>query len=285
VGVSAKYGIILKDLPSNQFDHVFLRVLIDNEWLYLDASSRFSTFGICPAIYQGLNLLTLNGEAKIENIPEDSPSKNVLLFTETFDSIKDDWLVGTYDIRADGGIARLIDENWKWHSLYARDTLQSSQAILNDLMPSIILISNDIISQTFLSNSFEVLGKHKRCHLSKLGNSRAGILEWREPTLPLGYWRNIINDRLFTFYLPTTIEINLIFEDELKNRLEEFSDPITFENNICKINEYLTRLEDSILIYRKIIIKKKLIKEDLISQVPEAMEQIEKAFQMALILK
>ena len=285
VAVSAKYGIIFDDLPSNQFDHVFLRILMDNEWLYLDASSRFATFGICPPIYQGLNLLPLNGKNEIENISEDPPEKNYLSFTETFDLVKDDWMVGTYDIRAEGGIARLIDENWKWHSMHARDTLQSSQAILNDLMPSIILISNDIISQTFLSNSFEVLGTHKRCQLSKLGNTKVGILEWREPTLPLGYWRNIVNNKLFVFYLPITIEINIVFMEELKSELEEFSDPINFENDICKINEILTRNDDTISICRKIIIKKKLIREDLIEQVPETMEQIEKALQIALILK
>lgn len=285
VAVSAKYGIIYDDLPSNQFDHVFLRVLMNNEWLYLDASSRFSTFGICPPIYQGLNLLTLNGKCKIENIPEDPPEKNCLSFTETFDLVKDDWMVGTYDIRAEGSIARLIDENWKWNSMHARDTLQSSQAILNDLMPSIILMSNDIISQTFLSDSFEVLGTHKRCQLSRLGNTKVGILEWREPTLPLGYWRNIVNNRLFVFYLPISIEINIIFIEALRTKLEEFSDPINFENDICKINEILTHDDDTISICRKIVIKKKMVKENLIDQFPETMEQIEKALQMAFILK
>lgn len=285
VAISSKYGMIFTDLPSDQFDHVFLRVLLDDKWCYLDAAGRYAVFDSAPPIYQGLKILVIGDEGSIESVEVDSSGKNSISITEYFDKIDADWLSGTFHLLAEGNTARLIDENWKWLSLQADNQSQSAQTALRNFLPTIMLISYDRISHTSYSNAFEVLGMHHRCQLSSLGNRRVGTLSWDNPIIPIGYWKNFNIDKLFAFYIPIRIEINIILSDDLLKSIEEFSMVSLLRNEICEINEKTTRNDDKITISREIVIKKKFVDENDIHLVPITMESIEKAFHLAFIFR
>jgi ribosomal protein L20A (L18A) len=283
IAVSTKFKIIFENLPCDQFDHVFVRVKSGDDWLYLDASNRLSVFGSRPNSFQSSKMLVLNSDQPIEIMPEESPGKNKLTITETLDQIDLGWLSGTFHIRAEGNIARIIDENWKWRSINVVDQLRSSQAILKGFMPEMLLVSCDRICNTSLTDIFEAVGTHRRCQLGEFTNRCIGVFDWRIPTLPVDYWRNLTVDKFYVFYEPTQLEINLIFIGDLSRQIEEFSGPNDFDNDICKISSYIVREKERLLISKKYIIKKKFVEQDNIREFNDAMEQLEKALQFAVI--
>jgi len=282
VTISTENGIIVENLPADQFDHILLRVNLDGHWHYLDAASAYAVFDSNPGYLQGLKILALNDEGTIETIDIDPPEKNVLIFTETFENIKADRLQGTFHLLAAGNGARLLDENWKWQSLQARDHLQSAQLVLRSFLPNILLKSYDRLSQTTNSDTFEVLGVHNRCQFSPLGERNIGIIEWNDPNLPLDYWQTLQLDRLFLFHQTTHININLIFSQELKNRMLDYSVPVSMGNDICDITCKTNISNDSLTVSRNIVIKKKFVGQDEIHLIPEIMTGMDKALQMAL---
>jgi len=282
VAVSSEYGIIFDNLPSDQFDHVFVRVKTDNDWLYLDASSTFAVFDSCPANFQSLKMLVLNSDESVETMANERPEKNKLVITETLDQINSGWLSGTFHIGAEGNIARFIDENWKWQSLNVIDQLRSMQTILKGIIPGMLLVSCDRICTTSLTDIFEAVGTHRRCQLGVFENRRVGVFNWRVPTLPIDYWRNLPLDKFFVFHQPTQIEINLVFMDNLAEQIEEFSGAEHFENEICNISADIIREKDRLLISKKLIIKKKFVHQPDIQKLPDAMEQLERALQFAI---
>jgi len=283
--VSSRYGIIFENLPSDQFDHVFVRIRLNDDWLYLDASNRLAVFGSRPANFQSMKMLVLNSGKPVETMASELPEKNRLVITETLDQIDSGWLSGTFHIHADGNIARIIDENWKWYSINTIDQLRSAQTILKGFMPGMLLVSCDRICNTSMTDIFEAVGTHRRCQLGIFKSRRVGILDWRVPTLPIDYWRNLSFDKFFVFYQPSQIEFNLVFMDNLADQIEEFSGTGNFENEICSISENVNRDKDRLLISKKFIIKKKFIEQADIHLLPEAMEQLEKTLQFAITFK
>ncbi len=285
IAVSSRYGIIFENLPSDQFDHVFVRIRLNDDWLYLDASNRLAVFGSRPANFQSMKMLVLNSGKPVETMASELPEKNRLVITETLDQIDSGWLSGTFHIHADGNIARIIDENWKWYSINTIDQLRSAQTILKGFMPGMLLVSCDRICNTSMTDIFEAVGTHRRCQLGIFKSRRVGILDWRVPTLPIDYWRNLSFDKFFVFYQPSQIEFNLVFMDNLADQIEEFSGTGNFENEICSISENVNRDKDRLLISKKFIIKKKFIEQADIHLLPEAMEQLEKTLQFAITFK
>lgn len=284
VAVSYKHSILFEDLPSDQFDHVFVRVRIDGRWYYLDAANRSAVFCSCPPLYQGSDALILNEECGIERIPVDAPEKNKISVTETFDRIDGDWLSGTYHIAASGNVARVVDEDWKARSLMTFDSMQGAQTVLRNFLPRTVLKSFDRISHTSHTDSFEVLGMHNRCQLSRVGNRHVGTLEWNEPTTPIGFWRNFNYQKTFMFYLPTLLEINIIFTGELPDQISDISAPFLLTNELCDIKSETIRRNGEIILSRRIIIKKRFVDPEFLELIPPTMEGIEKAFQAALII-
>jgi hypothetical protein len=285
VAVSSKYGMVFDDLPSDQFDHVFIRVLIDDRWHYLDAANRNAIFGSCPPLYQGLDTLILTDGVGPATIEVDSPDRNRISITETFDRINLDWLSGTYHLEAEGNIARLVDESLKSQSLQAQDYLQAAQAVLRGFLPSAVLASFDRISHTAYSDFFEALGMHHRCQLSSIGKRLVGTIEWDEPTTPTGYWKNFRLDHGFVFYQPTTVEINVVLSGNLPERITDVSDPYSLQNELCDITTDTIRRDGEIIMRRKVVIKEKFAGKDQLKLVAPTMEGIEKAFQTAVIVE
>jgi hypothetical protein len=285
VAVSSQYGIVFDDLPSDQFDHVFIRVRLDDRWYYLDAANRHAVFESCPPVYQGTEGLIINDGGRPQTIEVDEPDRNRVSITETFDRVDLDWLSGTFHLEARGNIARLVDENLKAQSLQALSQLQAAQSILRGFLPSAVLISFDRISHTAHSDTFEALGMQNRCQLSSIGNRLVGTMEWNDPTIPTGYWKNLCFDREFVFYQPTTVEIDVVLSGGLPERISDVSDSFSLSNELCDITGDTLRRDGEIIMRRRIVIRQKVVERHLLPLVPVTMEAIERAFQTALILE
>jgi hypothetical protein len=285
VAVSSQHGVIFGDLPSDQFDHVLVRVRLDDRWYYLDAANRYAVFGSTPPPYQGMDTLVITDGSKLETMPIDSPENSRVIITETFDGISQGRLSGSFHLEARGNIARLIDENWKSQSLQAMDYLQAAQSIMESFMPSAVLSSFDRISHTAHTDTFEVLGMLHRCQLSAVGKNLVGTMEWNDPTMPTRVWRSLRVDQAFGFSLPSMIEMHAVFTGDLPGRMAECSDPFSMDNELCEISADRIQRGDDIVMRRRVVIKEKFVDKELLHLVPEVMKGIEKTFQMAIILE
>jgi hypothetical protein len=233
---------------------------------------------------QGVPVLVINDDYTVEHVPCCPPENNSISITETFEGIESDWLSGTFHIRAAGNSARHIDENLKWLTLQETGFVRSSQIALNNYMPQISVKSYDRISHTANSDIFEILGTHSRCRLTFNNSHYLGILTWSDPYIPLNFWRSLKLKGYFTFPCPHLIEITVMLQGDLAERYAGYNNPVNYRSDLCDIFETVENNGDGISISRKIVIKEKFIKEDLIDQFPAAMENAEKAFQLPMIL-
>jgi hypothetical protein len=285
VAVSSKHGLVFEKLPSDQFDHVFVKVDIDGRRYYLDGANRHSVFGSCPPLYQGLQTLVLNDGGTLDTLTPDIPEINHVTITETFDSISGGRLHGSFHIVAEGNIGRLVDENLKAQSLNSADYLQSAQVILRHFLPSMLLESFDRMSHTAYSDRFEAVGMQRRCQLSKSGSKMVGMLEWNDPTLPLGIWKSYRTDKTFVFYQPTIVDINVVLNGDLVNLLSDISDPFMLTNDICTIRADTIKNDDELILKRSVTIQRKYVDPGELDKVPESMDTIEQLFQASLIFE
>ncbi|MBU1319738.1 MAG: DUF3857 and transglutaminase domain-containing protein [candidate division Zixibacteria bacterium] len=285
VFVSGERGLIFEDLPSDQFDHVFVKVLLNDKWIYLDAADRYAPFASAPSRYQGLKGLEVGETCEIRLIANDDPGRNRLQIVETFHSIEGEWLSGNLSLKASGHSARLIDEQCKINSLQMQTATQSVQSVLRGLLPSLILLSHERMAQTSHSNVFEISGTHRRCQLSKLRHQLVGTLDWRNPTIPIGVWRTYDLRTLFAFYVPEIVFIQTVITGDLLSRLEGFSGCVALKNDICEVDGHSVRENDSVKITREIMIKTVLVEGEDVRLIPTVLETIEEALQLALIFR
>lgn len=285
VAISSDTGVIFEDLPADQFNHVFVKVIIDDKTYYLDASSSTAIFSSALPEYQDLKVLLLGDERLVEKIPLDDPYDNLLEITEMFDREEASWLCGSFSLRAQGCLARLVDERWKAMSLQITDQGQSAQSILQMFMPSIVVETHSRTSQTSHSEVFQVSGTHRRCYLSQLGDRRIGTLHWKEPAFPAGMYRFRHPENVFAFYVPEAIRIETVIMNPLLSRFESFSEPVQLSNDVCDIRTESISKNNALTLSREIIIKKKIIGEELIHLMPAVLENLERAMRVALSLR
>jgi hypothetical protein len=285
LAVSTKNGIVIEELPADQFDHVLLRAEIDGEWAYLDATNPLATFGSPPAWCQGLSALKLNGEASIVGIPTDPPEANVLEIEETLDRHHEGRIEGRFALRARGQSARLIDENWKAMSLMFDARAHAAGEALRHYLPTSFVAEHSRKSDTSESGVFHVEGHHSRGPLVTLGRHERVIctLSWDVPFLPIAYWRTLQIDRLFAVELPTKVSLVIRLEGEMLRALKDISSIDGMDNSVGSVDEEVTESPDATTIRRTIVLRKRLIEGDDIELIPESFDRIEKAMQLVLV--
>lgn len=284
ISVNASEGIIIEELPADQFDHVFLRVQIDDEWIYLDASSNYFIFGFAPPHCQGRKALVLNDHGEIITIPEDSPYVNNLIIEESVETIGNNDLSGSFDVTLIGHLARIMDENWKRCQMEITGATDSAQLVLRSLMPELMLLEHDRSGLSSHSNVFQVRGTHRRGRVDKLGENLICSFDWSNPILPA--WSNIgRNDSQFSFFVPESIDIRLILKGELYDKFDNAVESVPFENELCKIEGKIVDTGDSMILSRRITIKKKRTNSLSNDQLTEIVENIERAMRISFSLK
>ncbi|UCC45731.1 MAG: DUF3857 domain-containing protein [Candidatus Zixiibacteriota bacterium] len=287
VFVSAKHGMVVEELPADQFDHVFLRVKPEDQWVYLDPTNPQTPYGTPPSVYQGLQALVLDGKGSIITIPEDKPQRNLLEIHEVLDGVKDNWLEGYVDFMAHGHNSRLVNEYWKSMSLTIRDQRQAAQQVLGNYLPSCLITSFDKLADPATSSLFWVGARYKRCRLFSMGkdDSLVALIRWSVPSLPIGYWRVLQIERMFVFNFPVTVRFEVRLGQAIVDRLRSRSQISSLHNPICSVEETISREGDALTIRRQLQIMRKFVEEDHIHLVPKTMEHLESSTQLVLSLR
>jgi hypothetical protein len=282
--VSSEHGKIFDDQPSDQFDHLIVRVELDGKWHYLDAASTYSVFNTPPVPLQGMNGLVLEtGEIIRVAIPD--PSLNMIEISEEFQTVESGWLSGEFRLRATGQAARLADENWKAISLGGIGQQASAQSFLQAFMPSIIVKDHRRQSDTSRSDRMEVTGREMRCRLARMGSHEVGVLEWNNPIQSIYDWRSLPLDSCFAFRMPCTVILSIAFNEALSGRIHTTSRGIPLDNALCRISTLRDESRDSYTIRREITIKDKYVGPENTDILRLTMEHLEEAFRLAISLK
>jgi hypothetical protein len=283
VAISTKNGVLIDDVPVDQFDHVYLRAQVNGKWLHLDGANAFSVFGSPPAWCQGMQALALNDAGTIITIPVDAPQVNTLEISEVLDVCRDGHMHGHFDLQASAHAGRLIDGRWKLLSLSLHDQQQAGQQALRLFLPSAIVLNYSRESDTSVSSRFHVSGQHSRGPLVPLGEKRViATLSWEIPILAVSYWRTLQIERMFVVDFPMEIQLEVRFEGDLFRLLGDISHTRSFDSSVCSIQEDVLETSSATAVRRTIVFKKKLVHGDDVSLVPQSMEQIEKALQLVV---
>lgn len=285
VFVSSKNGLVIKELPADQFDHVFVRVKTDRDWLYLDPTSTESAFDTTPFWCQGLYALVLDGSSQLELIPEDPPDRNVLAFHESIEEARDGWLEGGFDIVARGHIGRSLNELWKSLSLAVDDQQRAATESLRRYLPTSVATAYERISDTGSSTVFHINGHMRRCRLQSMrGGELVGSLSWSLPFLPVSYWRVLSLDRHFVFNFPCKVKLAVTFGPKITGRLTDFSRVTPHECDIGLVSERVESREDLLTVVRNIQINRRFITGDLTAGLPLMLDRVESALRLAVSL-
>jgi hypothetical protein len=281
--VSSEYGKVLFDHPSDQFDHVIIRVRTDGGWQYLDATSSYSVFTAPPLPLQGMNGLVLE-TGEVIAVPVSESSVNRIDIQEGFDSLDSGWLSGEFNLHTTGHAARLADENWKSISLGGAGQQTTAQSFLQAFMPSVIVKEHRRLSDTSTSDELKVWGREMRCRLTTMGGYEVGMLEWNNPIQSIYDWRSLPADSCFAFRMPCRVDFNITFRDELAQRLNATSHGLSLDNELCCVSTNLVETDDSYNIKRQITIKEKYVSKENSHLLEPTMEALEEAFRLAVSL-
>ena len=281
--VSSEYGKVFVDHPSDQFDHVIIRVRVNGEWQYLDAASSYSVFTAPPLPLQGMNGLVLE-TGEIITVPVSDSSVNRIDIREEFSSLDSGWLSGEYHLRTTGHAARLVDENWKSISLGNAGQHTTAQSFLQAFMPSVIVKEHRRLTDTSTSDELKVSGREMRCRLTTVGGYEVGMLEWNNPIQSIYDWRSLPADSCFAFRIPCIVDFNISFKDELAQRLNATSHGLSLDNELCCVSTNLASTNDSYNIKRQITIKDKYVTKENSHLLEPTMEALEEAFRVAVSL-
>jgi len=287
LGISMKNGILVEEAPADQFDHVFVRAKTDDGWVYLDAANTSSIFGSAPDWCQGMQALAVDGEGTVITIPTDSPGANTIDISEVLRDYRDGWAQGNFEFKLRGHPARLVDERWKVMSLELVDGEQSGQEALRNFLHSSVVVSHNKEADTAASSVFHASGTHSRGPLVHLGKDGKviGRLAWGIPFLPLGYWRALQMDRLFVMQFPLTVRLEIRLEGELYRSFQDASRIRPLDNPVCGIDEEVVNDGSALRITRKIELRKKHLRGQEVSLLPQALERIEEALQLVISLE
>jgi hypothetical protein len=284
--VNLERGLVVEELPSNQFDHVFLAAVCDGEILYLDATSPMNVFGLPNVVCQNMKALSERGGCRpIVTIPVDDSSVNRVEIIETFRRIDNDRLMGDFRMRSFGRSAREIDESRKAVSLIYGDRMHSMSHALPKYLPGALVDREQVTSGTSNSSCFQVNGGHRRCRLYTLANQVIGRLVWDDPAIPLHDWRALHATRFVGFQRATVLDVECAFVGEVFERLESISAPPDFSNDICEVRGEIKRNDDSLVYSLEVTIPDMFVPTEKQGLVPEAMETINKAFRVPFSLR
>ena len=281
--VSSAAGTLFHELPGNQFDHVFIRVLVDGVWRYLDAANQVGTFGRVPPWLQGGTGLLLDGEGTLVPLPIDPPGENRIRVTETFSGIEGQWLRGSFVFEATGHHGREASERLKMGSLHLDDPRRAGQAAMENYIPYLLLHDHELEADTGDGDVFRVTGHHDRCHLVPLGDAgpRVGRLHWNAFLIPLN-WRTVAPEGFHAHEVNTLMEIEVRLQGKVLADLRDTSHLEAVTNGICHVEESVTREDDALVLRRRIEIREKVVSGEMADQLPATFQAIEDASYLAL---
>jgi transglutaminase-like putative cysteine protease len=182
--MSTAHGIVLDELPADQFDHVLVRARPDDEWLYLDAAGARGIFTAAPAPAQGLTALAGRDGGALVTIPESPPAATRVVVDEVYDRVEDGWLAGHMELHLHGHPARLLDEAWKHFSLVAVDPERAADDALHQVLPECQVDTVERLCDTAGGDELRMVAHGRRAPLMSLDGHRIAALGVQVPGLP-----------------------------------------------------------------------------------------------------
>jgi transglutaminase-like putative cysteine protease len=285
VAFPAVRGLVYEDLPANQFDHAFVRAFVYGDWRYPDASYQGASFFSNPTGFQGLGAVILDGKGTAITIPEDNPDINRITALEIFNDLDGNRLAGSFALRAEGCLGRLLDDNWKRRSLQSRGRRHAAEEALRMYMPDVFVKDYTRSRNTSNSNVLEAAGHHRRCQLSLLGDRLVGTIRWDDLAVISRQWETHYPEKMYAFQAPVVLEVNLAITGMLHGMLDAITQKVEMENDFCKITGERSNNENRIDLKRRIVIKHKFVTGNDLRLVPETLQRMEQALQVAVSLR
>ncbi len=282
--MSTENGAIIEDLPADQFDHVILRALVDDQWLYLDAAGSGGVFGAPPSMGQGLSVLCGRDPFALATVPEAPADYTRIAIRQIVAGVQDDWLHGSIDVRLEGYTARFLDEIWKHHSLTAVDPDRAADDTVWALLPQFCVDRIERRQDTTDSDTlhFEAQGRHAQ--LVWLDGKRIASFGFTAPGLFVD--QNVKRRFRERFYFPYRMLVS--YELEIAEQLQEQLRGVSFvpelEWPMCAIRETRGLPGAAVVLRREIELGQRKIDGDDLALLPELLNRLGAATRVVVAL-
>jgi len=280
--VSTDNGLIVEELPADQFNHIIIRAKLPDRWVYLDAAADQGTFGNIPFTLQGLQGLDSAGGGELVTIPEDTADRNRILISEEIEDFRDGWMLTEIDMTLEGNLARYFDEVWKHHSLNAQGAGKAAESSLRLLFPDLVVEEFQRHGDTSASDRCRITCQGRRSRLVSLGPRRLAYFGWINPSLNLEWARRVdIQDR-FLFPFCQKMEINVRITGRALAALKDHSRVKVYETTFGRVGDSLTRDHESLTLQRRISMSQRTVAGVALEKLPSFLTAFEDALDMVV---
>lgn len=282
--MSTENGIIIEELPADQFDHVILRAKIDGEWRYLDASSNEATFGAPPPMAQDLHALAGREPFALVTLPVVPADFNRITIRQTLAGVDDGWLLGGIDVRLEGYAARYLDELWKHNSLTAVDPDRAADDTVRALLTQFHLDSVERLQDTGDSDALHFTAEGRHARLVELDGKKIASFGFTAPGLVTEEdgKRRFRERYLFPFRLKVSYE--LAVADELRAELRAVSYVEDLDLPMCTLREERGGPEDEVTLKREIVLGRREVAGDDLAELSELFNRLGAASRVVVAL-
>jgi len=268
VFVSSDNGLVVDELPADQFDHIILRAKLPGGWVYLDAASDQGTFSNIPFGLQGLRGLIPGNGGELITFPVDPPNRNRIQATEYVTEVRDGWLMTDLELALEGIPARFLDETWKSLSLTSKGATQAAETCFRMVFPNLVV--DDFQRKGDTSNSdlctFSCQGRRSR--LVAMGDRRLASFGWSNPGLNLEWIRRLDIQDTFVFPFCHELDARIEFTGRARDILGDISRVENFQADFGCIKEDISRGNGSIILRRGITVSERTIQADAMADLP-----------------
>ena len=173
--MSAENGILLEELPADQFDHMLVRARPGDEWMYLDAAGDAAVFASPPFPFQGVTVLTGPEGGDLVTMSETPLERTRVVIHETIDAVDAGRLAGHVELRLEGHPARMVDEVWKHQSLMSLDPERAADEAIRHLLPDFEITDSDRLTGTTRGDTLHVVASGRRGRIVALALGAPGL--------------------------------------------------------------------------------------------------------------
>jgi hypothetical protein len=281
--VSARNGLVVEDLPADQFDHVILRAKVDGTWRYLDAAGDLNTFGNVPLGLQGLQGLVLGDGGQLIEIPFDEMDVNPLRITENISLAEDSWLTSEVELEMAGPFGRYFDEQWKYHSLTNSGDNRALENALAMVMPGLTVTSFERLADTGHGDICRLRVQGRRARLTSLNDRRVAMCGILVPSIPVTGYREQELGEEFTFSVCQTVEWRMDVQEELAATFKGFSQFQPRDFGFGKTVQMSYPDGNGLALERQLVVSQRFVGGQACDELPEFFETVEDYCQVVLV--
>lgn len=275
---------VVAELPADQFDHILVRVKVDGEWIYLDATNTITPFGGLPFGLQGQRVLRLGSDVRLVDVPEDHHAVNRVTVAEVLTCTEGGDLTGTFEMNAVGIPGRWWDGRWKTSSMSAGDPVRAARVAFTDQLPSARLREYAHHAPDS-ADTFALSGRHDRRRLESIRERRVGFLDWNTVWFPTDTFKERRWRDLAVFPLPITYEFSAKITCPNGWRIEGSSRTSAFDSLFGAITETQFSNGSTLSITRSLTIKKRFIRAPDVERIPDFLTAVEESLRLAFMLR